>query len=102
MVYNLTYNTMATHEDVDTTTLRRALFNYVHCMYGIRYGRKPVAKEYIQNSVSTKWKLNCVKSIIFDAGCRGGGSTSVWKLRGFSAVSVKLLLPANYDYESYK
>ncbi|RMC07404.1 hypothetical protein DUI87_16869 [Hirundo rustica rustica] len=36
MVYNLTYNTMATHEDVDTTTLRRALFNYVHCMYGIR------------------------------------------------------------------
>lgn len=41
MVYNLTYNTMATHEDVDTTTLRRALFNYVHCMYGIRYGRKP-------------------------------------------------------------
>lgn len=40
MVYNLTYNTMATHEDVDTTTLRRALFNYVHCMYGIRYGQK--------------------------------------------------------------
>lgn len=37
MVYNLTYNTMATHEDVDTTMLRRALFNYVHCMYGIRY-----------------------------------------------------------------
>ncbi|KAK7807708.1 hypothetical protein U0070_010923, partial [Myodes glareolus] len=37
MVYNLTYNTMATHEDVDTSTLRRALFNYVHCMFGIRY-----------------------------------------------------------------
>ncbi|XP_078513105.1 sestrin-3 [Lissotriton helveticus] len=36
-VYNLTYNTMATHEDVDTTMLRRALFNYVHCMFGIRY-----------------------------------------------------------------
>ncbi|XP_023565285.1 sestrin-3 isoform X1 [Octodon degus] len=36
MVYNLTYNTMATREDVDTTTLRRALFNYVHCMFGIR------------------------------------------------------------------
>uniref|UniRef100_A0A8C0FWB0 Uncharacterized protein n=1 Tax=Chelonoidis abingdonii TaxID=106734 RepID=A0A8C0FWB0_CHEAB len=28
---------MATHEDVDTTMLRRALFNYVHCMFGIRY-----------------------------------------------------------------
>ncbi|EPY79653.1 sestrin-3 isoform 1 [Camelus ferus] len=37
MVYNLTYNTMATHEAVDTTMLRRALFNYVHCMFGIRY-----------------------------------------------------------------
>ncbi|KAI5212052.1 Sestrin-3 [Manis pentadactyla] len=37
MVYNLTYNTMATHEDMDTSMLRRALFNYVHCMFGIRY-----------------------------------------------------------------
>ncbi|KAJ8410864.1 hypothetical protein AAFF_G00188210 [Aldrovandia affinis] len=36
-VYNLTYYNMASHEDVDTTMLRRALFNYVHCMYGIRY-----------------------------------------------------------------
>uniref|UniRef100_A0A2K5XCC0 Sestrin 3 n=1 Tax=Mandrillus leucophaeus TaxID=9568 RepID=A0A2K5XCC0_MANLE len=40
MVYNLTYNTMATHEDVDTTMLRRALFNYVHCMFGISYWRQ--------------------------------------------------------------
>ncbi|KAJ8412610.1 hypothetical protein AAFF_G00129460 [Aldrovandia affinis] len=36
-VYNLTYYNMASHEDVDTTMLRRAIFNYVHCMYGIRY-----------------------------------------------------------------
>ncbi|KPP64344.1 hypothetical protein Z043_117323 [Scleropages formosus] len=36
-VYNLTYYSMANHEHVDTSTLRRALFNYVHCMYGIRY-----------------------------------------------------------------
>ncbi|KAL0994284.1 hypothetical protein UPYG_G00120220 [Umbra pygmaea] len=34
---DLTYYSMASHEDVDTTMLRRALFNYVHCMYGIRY-----------------------------------------------------------------
>jgi len=34
---DLTYYNMASHEDVDTTMLRRALFNYVHCMYGIRY-----------------------------------------------------------------
>ncbi|MFT7803226.1 sestrin-3-like [Arapaima gigas] len=35
--YNLTYYNMASHEHVDTSTLRHALFNYVHCMYGIRY-----------------------------------------------------------------
>uniref|UniRef100_A0A8C5QWS1 Sestrin 1 n=1 Tax=Leptobrachium leishanense TaxID=445787 RepID=A0A8C5QWS1_9ANUR len=37
MAYNLTYNTMAMHSDVDTSTLRRAIWNYVHCMFGIRY-----------------------------------------------------------------
>ncbi|XP_039873717.1 sestrin-1 isoform X1 [Simochromis diagramma] len=37
MVYNLTYNTMATHKDVDTSMLRRAIWNYIHCMFGIRY-----------------------------------------------------------------
>ncbi|XP_072433943.1 sestrin-3-like isoform X3 [Chiloscyllium punctatum] len=37
VVRNLTYYTMATHEDVDTTMLRRAIWNYVHCMFGIRY-----------------------------------------------------------------
>ncbi|MBN3286329.1 SESN3 protein, partial [Polyodon spathula] len=36
-VSNLTYYNMATHEDIDTTMLRRALFNYVHCMFGIKY-----------------------------------------------------------------
>ncbi|AWP20100.1 putative sestrin-1 isoform 3 [Scophthalmus maximus] len=37
MAYNLTYNTMATHKDVDTSMLRRAIWNYIHCMFGIRY-----------------------------------------------------------------
>ncbi|XP_029487799.1 sestrin-1-like isoform X2 [Oncorhynchus nerka] len=37
MAYNLTYNTMAMHKDVDTTMLRRAIWNYIHCMFGIRY-----------------------------------------------------------------
>ncbi|XP_078256004.1 sestrin-1 isoform X2 [Rhinoraja longicauda] len=37
IAYNLTYNTMATHKDVDTTMLRRAIWNYIHCMFGIRY-----------------------------------------------------------------
>ncbi|XP_030644935.1 sestrin-2 [Chanos chanos] len=37
VVYALTYRTMAMHTDVDTTTLRKALWNYIHCVYGIRY-----------------------------------------------------------------
>ncbi|XP_029705208.1 sestrin-1 isoform X1 [Takifugu rubripes] len=37
LAYNLTYNTMATHKDVDTSMLRRAIWNYIHCMFGIRY-----------------------------------------------------------------
>ncbi|XP_026089047.1 sestrin-1-like isoform X2 [Carassius auratus] len=37
IAYNLTYNTMATHEGVDTSMLRRAIWNYIHCMFGIRY-----------------------------------------------------------------
>ncbi|XP_014460456.1 sestrin-2 isoform X1 [Alligator mississippiensis] len=37
VVYNLTYNTMAMHHGVDTSTLRRAIWNYVHCVFGIRY-----------------------------------------------------------------
>ncbi|KAK2494213.1 hypothetical protein MC885_015381 [Smutsia gigantea] len=37
IAYDLTYNTMATHKDVDTSMLRRAIWNYIHCMFGIRY-----------------------------------------------------------------
>ncbi|XP_033860567.1 sestrin-1 isoform X1 [Acipenser ruthenus] len=37
IAYNLTYNTMAMHQDVDTSMLRRAIWNYIHCMFGIRY-----------------------------------------------------------------
>ncbi|XP_056274394.1 sestrin-2 [Pseudoliparis swirei] len=37
VVSNLTYHRMAMHEDVDTHTLRKALWNYIHCLYGIRY-----------------------------------------------------------------
>ncbi|XP_044282757.1 sestrin-1-like [Varanus komodoensis] len=28
---------MAMHKDVDTSMLRRAIWNYIHCMFGIRY-----------------------------------------------------------------
>ncbi|XP_025899192.1 sestrin-2-like [Nothoprocta perdicaria] len=37
VVYNLTYNTIAMHCGVDTSVLRRAIWNYVHCIFGIRY-----------------------------------------------------------------
>ncbi|XP_048349044.1 sestrin-1 isoform X2 [Sphaerodactylus townsendi] len=37
IAYDLTYNTMASHKDVDTSMLRRAIWNYIHCMFGIRY-----------------------------------------------------------------
>ncbi|XP_036300727.1 sestrin-2 isoform X6 [Pipistrellus kuhlii] len=35
--YSLTYNTMAMHSGVDTSMLRRAIWNYIHCVFGIRY-----------------------------------------------------------------
>lgn len=37
VVYNLTYNTIAMHCGVDTSMLRRAIWNYVHCVFGIRW-----------------------------------------------------------------
>ncbi|XP_062818118.1 sestrin-2 isoform X3 [Anolis carolinensis] len=36
VVYNLTYHTIAMHSGVDTSMLRRAIWNYVHCVFGIR------------------------------------------------------------------
>ncbi|XP_077851406.1 sestrin-2 isoform X2 [Macaca mulatta] len=35
--YSLTYNTIAMHSGVDTSVLRRAIWNYIHCVFGIRY-----------------------------------------------------------------
>jgi sestrin len=35
--YNLTYYTMGTKKDVDTSMFRRAIWNYIHCMFGIRH-----------------------------------------------------------------
>lgn len=33
---SLTYNTIAMHSGVDTSMLRRAIWNYIHCVFGIR------------------------------------------------------------------
>ena len=35
--YNLTYYTMGTHNRVDTSRFRRAIWNYIQCMFGIRH-----------------------------------------------------------------
>ncbi|XP_059490967.1 sestrin-3, partial [Neocloeon triangulifer] len=35
--YNLTYYTMGGRTDVDTSRFRRAIWNYIHCMFGIRH-----------------------------------------------------------------
>lgn len=35
--YNLTYNTLATKEHVDTSKLRRAIWMYIHCTCGIMF-----------------------------------------------------------------
>lgn len=32
--YSLTYNTIAMHSGVDTSMLRRAIWNYIHCVLG--------------------------------------------------------------------
>lgn len=35
--YNLTYNTMGQKANVDTSAFRRAIWNYIHCLFGIRH-----------------------------------------------------------------
>ncbi|CAH1228737.1 SESN1 [Branchiostoma lanceolatum] len=35
MAFNLTYYTMGPQKDVDTSMLRAAIWNYIHCMFGI-------------------------------------------------------------------
>lgn len=37
VVLGLTYHTMAMHQGVDTYMLRKAVWNYIHCVFGIRY-----------------------------------------------------------------
>ena len=35
--YNLTYFTMGENKNVDTSKFRRAIWNYIQCIYGIRH-----------------------------------------------------------------
>ena len=36
-IYNLTYGTMGSHTSIDTTLFRRATWNYIQCVWGIRH-----------------------------------------------------------------
>ncbi|KAG5677748.1 hypothetical protein PVAND_007479 [Polypedilum vanderplanki] len=37
VAYNLTYKTLAGRQNVDTSKFRRAIWNYIQCIYGIRH-----------------------------------------------------------------
>lgn len=37
VAYNLTYFTMGGIKNVDTSKFRRAIWNYIQCIYGIRH-----------------------------------------------------------------
>lgn len=37
VAYNLTYYTIAGRTNVDTSKFRRAIWNYIQCIYGIRH-----------------------------------------------------------------
>lgn len=36
-IYNLTYGTMGRHSSIDTSLFRRASWNYIQCLWGIRH-----------------------------------------------------------------
>merc|ERR1711915_1089670 len=36
-IYNLTYGTMGSHSSIDTSLFRRASWNYIQCLWGIRH-----------------------------------------------------------------
>ena len=36
-IYNLTYRTMGSHSSIDTSLFRRASWNYIQCVWGIRH-----------------------------------------------------------------
>ncbi|KAK2715935.1 sestrin-2-like [Artemia franciscana] len=37
LAYNMTYHTLGHKRNVDTSLFRRAIWNYIHCMFGIRW-----------------------------------------------------------------
>lgn len=63
VVSSLTYHRMAMHEGVDTHTLRKALWNYIHCLYGIRSVSHTPLEITLANHL--KWVCVSVVSLTF-------------------------------------
>ncbi|XP_038822819.1 sestrin-2 [Salvelinus namaycush] len=91
VVCGLTYNRMAMHKDVDTHTLRKALWNYIHCLYGIRYD------DYDYGEVNVLLERG-LKMFVKTVACHPEQTTdriysAYWKLfRHSEKVHVNLLL----------
>lgn len=61
VAYNLTYYTMGNKKNVDTTIFRRAVWNYIHCVLGIRhddYNYKEV-NELVERNLKSYIKTVC-------------------------------------------
>jgi len=70
VTYNLTYRTMGRHSSIDTTLFRRAGWNYIQCLWGIRHDDYDYAevndllhrnlKKYIKTA--SCYPEHCIKS----------------------------------------
>ena len=58
---SLTYNTMGGRQDVDTTRFRRAIWNYIQCIYGIRHDDYDYGEvnQLVERSLKTFIKTAC-------------------------------------------
>lgn len=57
--YNLTYFTMADRTNVDTSKFRRAIWNYIQCIFGIRHDDYDYGEV---NQVSTTFHMLCIST----------------------------------------
>lgn len=59
--YNLTYYTMGGRKDVDTSRFRRAIWNYIQCMFGIRHDDYDYGEvnQLLERSLKTFIKSAC-------------------------------------------
>ncbi|XP_055490951.1 sestrin-1 isoform X2 [Leucoraja erinacea] len=89
--YNLTYNTMAMHKNVDTSMLRRAIWNYIHCMFGIRYDDYDYGE--INQLLDRNFKVYIKTVVCSPAKTTKGMYDSFWRqFKHSEKIHVNLLL----------